>query len=194
MPKSVIGTFAIKRLFKNENSPAYWAKHNDKAKLVAYFGGEDEYKKLGNDWSTFNLLVQNRGDNGEFVDYAKLRKQKNAKLIDYGFDIDNYKNITIKDLQKLAKLHGGKLLSRKFDGDIYKPLEWETQDGEKFVASPFTIAKAGHWWNKIYQENVWDFDRLSKKDKIFAQIWLDSHSKDENNCYYFDENFNARIK
>lgn len=194
VPKSVIATFAIKRLFGNQNSPAYWAKHNDKAKLVAYFGGEDEYKKLGNDWSTFNLLVQNRGDNGEFVDYAKLRKLKNAKLIDYGFDIGNYKNITIKDLQKLAKLHGGKLLSRKFDGDIYKPLEWETQDGEKFVASPFTIAKAGHWWNKIYQENVWDFDRLSKKDKIFAQIWLDSHSKDENNCYYFDENFNARIK
>ena len=40
----------------------------------------------------------------------------------------------------------------------------------------------------------WDFDRLSKKDEIYAQLWYDSHSKDEDHLYYFDENLEARMK
>lgn len=194
VPKGLISTFAIKRLFKSKNSPAYWYKHGDHAKMVAYFGGEENYKSLGKDWSKFNLLVDNKDENGDFVDYDKIRKRENARLIDYYFNIDNYKNITIKDLQNVAKAHGGQLLSNSFSGDIYERLEWMTQDGEKFSARAFTVMKAGHWFNSIYKENVWDFDRLSKKDKLFAQIWLDSHEESENNRYYFDENFNAMIE
>lgn len=194
VPKGVIGTFAIKRLFKNKNSPAYWFKHNDEAKMIAYFKGTSEYKKLGKDWNEFNLLVENKDENGGYIDYENLRKKKNAKLIDYYFDINNYENITIKDLQNVANAHGGKLLSKDYSGDIYQKLEWLTQDGEKFEASAFTVMKAGHWYNIIYKENIWDFDRLSKKDKIFAQIWLDSHDENENNRYYFDKNFNAKIE
>lgn len=194
VPKCLISTFAIKRLFKSKNSPAYWAKHGDEAKLIAYFGGRKAYKELGKDWSKFNLLVENRDDKGEFIDYKALQKKENAKLIDYNFDIDNYQNITIKDLQNVAIAHGGKLLSKVYNGDLYEKLEWLTQDGEKFSASAFTVMKAGHWLNPIYHENVWDFDRLSKKDKIFAQIWYDSHDVNENNRYYFDDKFNAKIE
>lgn len=193
VPKSVISTFSIKRLFKSKNSPAYWYKHHDEAKMIAYFKGVDKYEKLGKDWSKFNLLVENKGENGEEIDYLKLRKRENAKLIDYYFNIDNYENITIKDLQNVAHAHGGELLSKNFD-DLYQKLEWLTQDGEKFTATAFTVMKGGHWYNRIYSENVWDFDRLSKKDKIFAQIWLDSHDESENNLYYFDENFTAKIE
>ena len=94
----------------------------------------------------------------------------------------------------MAEAHGGRLLSKSFNGDLYEKLEWLTQDGEKFTASAFTVMKAGHWYNPIYREYVWDFDRLSKKDKIFAEIWLDSHDENENNRYSFDENFNAKIE
>lgn len=194
VPKGLISTFAIKRLFKSKNSPAYWAKHKDEAKLIAYFGSRKVYENLGKDWSKFNLLVENKDENGEFIDYQSLRQKENAKLINYYYDIDNYQNITIKDLQNVAEAHGGRLLSKSFNGDLYEKLEWLTQDGEKFTASAFTVMKAGHWYNPIYRENVWDFDRLSKKDKIFAEIWLDSHDKNENNRYYFDENFNAKIE
>ena len=97
-------------------------------------------------------------------------------------------------MKAVAQAHGGELLSKKYNGDIYEKLDWLTQDGETFSASAFTVLKAGHWYNKIYKENVWEFDRLSKKDKIFAEIWLDSHSADENYQYSFDENFNAKIK
>lgn len=194
VPKGLIGTFAIKRLFKSPNSPAYWAKHNDEARLIAYFGGRKNYEALGSDWSKFNLVVENKDENGNYLDYASLRQKKNAKLIDYYFNIGNYENITIKDLKAVAQAHGGELLSKKYSGDIYEKLDWLTQDGETFSASAFTVLKAGHWYNKIYKENVWEFDRLSKKDKIFAEIWLDSHSADENYQYSFDENFNAKIK
>lgn len=193
LPKCVIGTFAIKRLFKSKNSPAYWVKHNDEAKITAYFKSFDDYKKLGKDWDKFNLLVENNDNSGKFIDYSKLNKRNNAKLIDYYFNIDNYENITIKDLKNVAHAHAGELLSKEYNGDIYQKLEWQTQDGEKFTARAFTVMKAGHWYNSIYKENAWDFDRLSKKDKIFAQIWLDSHEQEENFLYYFDKDFNAKI-
>ncbi len=193
VPKWLISTFVIKRLFKSKNSPAYWYKHNDEAKIKAYFKDYSIYKDLGKDWSKFNLLVENKDDKGMYIDYQSLRDIKNAKLIDYKYDIENYENITLKDLQNIAIAHGGKLLSKDYNGNIYQKLEWETQDGEKFLASAFTIAKAGHWYNIVYKENVWDFDRLAKNDKIYAQIWYDSHDNNENNRYYFDEKYNAQI-
>ena len=86
-------------------------------------------------------------------------------------------------------------MNKKFEkGNLREKLIWEDQDGKQFTASAYTVIKAGHWINPIYTENVWDFDRLSKKDKIFAQIWYDSHDKDEDYIYSFDENFNAKIK
>ena len=42
--------------------------------------------------------------------------------------------------------------------------------------------------------NTWDFDRLSKKDAIFAAFWYDSHDKDENVCYYMNDKYEAKIK
>ena len=191
VPKGIIRKFVIKRLFKDDNSPAYWFKHNDQAKLQAYFGGKGKYLAITDDWKNFPLLIENKDEDGREIDYQGLKDIKNAKLIDYGFDRE--KEITLKDLQNVAKLHGGKLLSKKFDG-LYVKHEWETQDGEIFKATPFTVLMAGHWYNPIYKEYVWDFDRLSKKDKIFSQIWLDSHSEKENFTYYFDEKFNARMK
>ena len=89
--------------------------------------------------------------------------------------------------------HGGKLISKTFNG-LYEKLEWENSDGERFWAKPYTVMYAGHWYNITYRENAWDFDRLSKKDKIYAQLWYDSHDENENKFYYMDENFNARIK
>ena len=58
----------------------------------------------------------------------------------------------------------------------------------------FRSLRAGHWLSSIYTENVWDFDRLSKKDKIFASVWHDSHERDEDMRYSYDENFNAHAE
>ena len=196
VPKSVIRKLIIERLFKDKNSPKYWLKHEDTPRLIAYFGknGASDYFKIGSEWSKFHLLVENKDENGEFIDYDKLRIKQNAKLIDYKFDINkNVEDINKKDLKAVAKAHGGQLLSKDYRGDIYQKLKWVNQDGEEFEASAYSVLMAGHWINKTYSTNCWEFDSLSKNDEIYAQIWYDSHDSDENFLYYFDNEFNAHI-
>ena len=196
VPKSIISKFAIQRLFKDDNSPAYWYKNDDKAKLVAFFGGKDEYEKLPKKWCCFNLMKENKTPEGNDLDYKNLKDIKNAKMIDLGFDYNKKDSeISKEDLVSVAKMHGGELLSKDFKtGDIYKKLKWKTQDNQEFEATAFYVLRAGHWFNCTYVEYEWDFDRLCKKDKIFAQAWLDSHSKDENYIYSMDKNFKAEIR
>lgn len=185
VPPGLIKRFTILKIMKDSNAPAYWYKHNDVARLTAFFGSKEKYENLPKKWENFKLW-----------DYQEAKKIENYKPIDYGFDINKKDSeITYDDLVNAAKKHGGKLLATSFKkGDVYTKLEWETQDGEKFKARPYTVLRGGHWYNKLYKEYVWEFDRLSKKDKIYAEIWYDSHEKDENFTYWFDENLEAHIK
>ena len=186
VPKRVIRRFAIKRLLKNYNSPAYWAKHQDAARLTAYFGGKDKYEELQKkSWK--EALLPEKYDPASGI-------SDNETPVFYGYDIGKADaDISIEDLKSVAEAHGGKLISEKFKtGDMYAKIEWETQDGERFTATPYTVLRAGHWYNSIYTENVWDFDRLCKKDAVFASVWYDSHEKDEDMRYSFDENFKAQ--
>lgn len=192
VPKKLIKKLAIERLFKSPNAAKYWVKHNDEPRVFAYFGGKEKYDAIAKKWDNFGLLVENKTLDGEKIDFEKLKDRKNAKMINHYFDLDS-KKLTIKDLQEVAKAHGGKLISKKFS-DPYEKLEWENSDGERFFARAYTVLYAGHWFNITYKENAWDFDRLAKKDKIYAELWYDSHAKNEDKFYYMDEKFNARIK
>lgn len=196
IPKKLISKFAIQKLFKDDNSPAYWYSQNDIPKLTAFFGGKENYENLPKDWNNFNLLAENKTPEGETIDFSKLTNKKNAKLIDYGFDyFKQDSEITKQDLENVAKMHGGKLLTKTFKtGDVYATVSWQDQDGNEFSAKPFTVLRAGHWLNPCYTSFSWEFDRLSKTDKIYSQIWHTSHNKDENYVYFLDNNFNAQIR
>jgi len=184
-PKGLIKSLAIKRLFKDNNSPAYWYKHNDVARITAFFGSMEAYENQPKKWEDF-----------KFWDYLPYQDLSKYEPIDYGFDIEKSdRDITIEDLKNVAKLHGGKLLSKEFKkGDVYTKLEWENSDGEKFIARPYTVIRGGHWWNPLYVSNTWDFDRLAKKDALFAAYWYDSHKEDEDHCYYMNDEYEAFIK
>ena len=194
VPKGIIKRAVIKRLFKNYNSPVYWYKHDDKVRLKAYFGGKEKYEALPKEWGTFPLLKENKDEWGNPLDYEKFRAEPTG--IDYGFDFSKSDaDIDIDDLKSVAEAHGGKLISSRFEtGDMHAKIKWQTQDGEEFEATPYSVLRGGHWYNISYRENVWDFDRLSKKDKIFAQIWYDSHDEDEDVKYGLDEHFNAYME
>ncbi|MDE6201261.1 MAG: NAD-dependent epimerase/dehydratase family protein [Clostridiales bacterium] len=185
VPKSMIHFFLFRKLLKDKNAPSYWAKTGDEARMIAYFGSRDNYDKLKTEtWKTYPLKdpaqIQNLTDNDTPVYY--------------GYDINKPDDqITQADIQSVAEAHGGKLLS-EFDGDMYKKLDFLTQDGEKFTASAYTVLRAGHWYNPIYEKFFWDFDRLSKKDKVFASVWYDTHDKDEDYVYSFDNDFVAHAK
>lgn len=187
VPKSWIKRLAIMSLFKSPNSAAYWYKHNDEAKLLAYFGGKEEYEKLGKKWTDFPLLKYNQGPLNEEVDYNALRNPKCAVLPDIGYDPE--KEVTFDTLKSVAELHGGKLLSS--EGKITDKLNWKNSDGETFCAKGTTVL-AGHWYNPSYKTYCWDFDRLSKTDKIYADVWYDSHDRDEDNFYYYNDKFEAK--
>ena len=187
VPKKLLKKLAIERLFKNPNGPRYWYKHADEAKMIAYFGGVDKYEAIGSDWAKVTLLRDS-------ADYEKLLNRETAPLADVGYDPT--KRVTLQDLAILAEKHGGKLLSTR--GGANDRLEWENSDGVRFTARGYTVM-CGHWINPCYgkkyypdyPEYCWDFDRLAKKDKLYAEIWYDSHDKDENNFYYYNDNFDA---
>ena len=193
-PKKLLKSLIIKPLLKDDNAPMYWYNHKDEARMLAYYNGSDKYEALPKTWDDFNILALGKGKDGKPVNYDELRK--NPTRLNHFFDIDkDRKLVDIKDLKNVAKAHGGKLITDNFKtGDIYKKVEWENSDGERFFACPHTVLFCGHWFNISYKEYAWDFDRLSKKDKIYAQIWYDQHDKDEDRFYYFDDQFKSHYK
>ena len=190
VPKKWLKKLAIERLFKNKNSVRYWYAHADEAKMIAYFGGTECYEAIGKDWTKFALLRDS-------ADYKTLLNRETAPLADVGYDPT--KRVTLNDLKLLAQKHGGKLISTT--GEIDDRLEWENSDGVRFFARGYTVM-CGHWINPCYgkkfypdyPEYCWDFDRLAKTDKLYAEIWYDSHGKDEDNLYYFDDDFEAHYR
>ena len=190
VPKKWLKKLAIERLFKNPNAVRYWYDHADEAKMIAYFGGKENYEAIGSDWAKFTLLRDSS-------DYATLLNASTAPMLDIGYAPE--RRVTLQDLAILAQKHGGKLLSMR--GNVNSTLEWENSDGVRFEAKGYTVL-CGHWINPCYgkkyypsyPEYCWDFDRLSKKDAIYAGLWYDSHGKDEDYFYYYDDNFQAKYE
>ncbi|MDO4544443.1 MAG: NAD(P)-dependent oxidoreductase [Clostridia bacterium] len=188
LPKGLIGLFAIKRLLNTPNSPYYWAKNGDVARLTAYFGGRKAYDALQKrGWEDFPLPEN-------IPDFVPMKREE--RILAYGYDIEKDDAlITADDIKTVAEAHGGKCLTvERFCGDMYENLLWRTAGGREFWATAFTVLRAGHWYNAAYEQNLWEFDALAKTDSILARIWYDSHDRGENNLYFFDENFKAHIK
>ena len=185
LPGKMLKNIAITPLYKDSNAPRYWYDNHEDEKLIAFFGSREAYENQPKEWKDFKMW-----------DFKKGRELSNYKKIDYGFDIEKEdKDIDIKDLENVAKMHGGKLLSKSFKkGDLSARVKWENSDGEAFEARAYTVLRGGHWMNPLYKELTWDFDRLAKKDKIFAAYWYDSHELNEDHCYYMDKDYKARIK
>ncbi|MDE7106136.1 MAG: hypothetical protein K2O22_03130, partial [Anaeroplasmataceae bacterium] len=174
-----------------------WYKHKEDAKLIAYFGSKENYEKLLKfQWKDFPLLVENKGPNHTEVDYKKLKDKSLASPINYFFDFEKSDDlIDITDLRCVAQAHGGRLITEEFTtGDIYRKLEWENQDHQVFTATAFSVLRGGHWFNPTYENLVWDFDRLAKKDKIYASLWFDSHGLEENYKYLMDSDFHTKVE
>ena len=196
IPKSVISGLVIKPLLKDANAPARWVKDNNEAKIKATYYDLETYNKLGTDWNKFNLFVEGKDYFGNDLDFEKLKSSEETTKLNYYYDNDKpLSEITIEDLKNVARAHGGDLLEETFTtGDVYRKVKWINQDNEIFYARPFTVLKGGHWWNISYRELAWDFDRLAKKDKIYAQLWYLDHKKDENVKYYLDVNDGYKAK
>lgn len=166
LPKKVVKKHMIKESLKNANTPLYWAKHNDKAKIKAYFGSIKDWNSIDN-WHTFNHII----------DPPHI-------ILNHGYD-ETKKNreFVIEDMQKAAEYRGGKCLSLTMvRGDLYTKLKWLCSEGHEFKASPYLVLKAGHWCSKCIQ-SPWNFDQQAKQNDFLAQVWYADHCKNENNVY-----------
>lgn len=192
LPKSLLSKLTIQKLFKDSNAPKYWLEHNLEGRISAFFGSREEYDKIGDDWSKFPLFCKNqiKDKDGNVVDYEYRRDIKNAKqfYLDHGYDESKPDSeLDIEDMRQAAEFRGGKCLSETMTkGDLYTKLKWQCHDGHVFESSPYTVLKAGHWCPECCMPAPWKFDELAKKVPFFAQVWYDTHGKDENN--YYDEN------
>ena len=70
---------------------------------------------------------------------------------------------------------------------VHGKLVWKCSEGHMFESSPYTVLRGGHWCPFCCQPAPWRFDRLAKKSAFFAQVWYDSHAKEENYFYELDE-------
>ena len=109
-------------------------------------------------------------------------------LLSHGFDdTKSDKDIDIEDCKSAAEFRGGKLLSEKVKkGDVYTKVKWCCHQGHEFEASPYLILRTGHWCPECCQPAPWNYDELAKHIPFYAQLYYDTHTKEESNFYPAD--------
>lgn len=153
MPKGFIKNLVMRPTCLKDRGMLKFIKEKDPAGMEAYFGGYDEWKKIGT-WDTF----------------VPPEFSKESTYYDHGYDESkDLSKITVKELQDAAKFRGGKLLSTKYSGDPYEALRWQGTMGYEFDASPFAVLKAGHWCPHEVR-NPWEYDKIAEHSQFLAQL------------------------
>lgn len=192
VPKGLIDLFLFRKLRNHANSPYRWAKKGDAARVQAYFGGQEEYDKIPKDWKEVKIMA-----NGDFGNYDDLRDvgyaKNNGFLLSHGYDEGKaQEDWTDEEMNSAAAFRGGECLA-PYAGDPYAPLKWRCCEGHEFEMNPYTVLRGGHWCPQC-MPMPWKFDRLAKKMPFYAQVWYDSHKKDENFVYTMTEDGAASME
>lgn len=188
VPKGLIHAFLFKKLLYHENSPYRWYTDGEEARVTAYYGGKEQADAIPRKWADVKLLAR-----GDFGDYDKMREDgyaaQNGLLLDHGYDESKpHEEWDIEDMRKAAAFRGGICVSEQMPKDaVHGKLVWKCSEGHMFESSPYTVLRGGHWCPFCCQPAPWRFDRLAKKSAFFAQVWYDSHAKEENYFYELDE-------
>ncbi len=186
VPAKLIYLGLFKKLLYHNNSSYEWLVSGDKARTTASFGKNIDIPK---DWKDVKLI--SKGDFGDYDDLRDVNKLKRSDLLDHGYDDEkSIEDWNMEDYKSAAAFRGGEVVSTKDNGP-YEKIVWRCADGHEFEATPFTVLKGGHWCPKCCQPTPWDFDRQAKKNPFIAQVWYDSHDKDENLRYDYDKDGKA---
>ncbi|MCR4790979.1 MAG: NAD(P)-dependent oxidoreductase [Treponemataceae bacterium] len=177
----LVRKLAIERLLKNSNAPMNWIRLNKKGRIDAFFNGKDAWEKIPRKWADYPVLLKGQTPEGP-IDYQDLLDESKADRykVDHGYDESKPDSeLDIEDMKAAAEFRGGQLVSTSMKkGDLMTKLTWKCHEGHTFQAKPFTVLKAGLWCPEC-ETNPWRFDKLSAGNKFYAQIWYDTHSKDE---------------
>ncbi|MCF0242907.1 MAG: NAD(P)-dependent oxidoreductase, partial [Treponema sp.] len=183
--------FAIERLLKNSNAPMNWVKTNKEGRIDAFFGGRKALEELPKTWDKYPVLSKGQTPEGN-VDYTELKDESKAGrfFLNHGYDETKPDSeLGLSDMKEAAAFRGGSVESKSMKkGDLYTRLEWKCHNGHVFASRPFTVIKAGFWCPECCEAPNWSFDKASVHVPFYAQVWYDSHRKDEeNNVYPYSE-------
>lgn len=203
----LIRKFAIERLLKDTNAPVYWVDKGIEGRIKAFYRSKEFYDAIPRNWENYKLIPSKglrdlskaeildlRGkteitdEDIAFISNNEYDGKNRAVIFSHGYDETKADSeLDIEDMKGAAIFRGGKCVSKSMTkGDLRTKLEWECHDGHKFLAAPYTIIKAGFWCPECSQPVPWNFDALAKKIPFFAQVWYNSHTKEENEFYPAD--------
>ncbi len=165
--------FIIRRVMKRvASTPGLgtldWLRRKDcEEKITAYFGSREEQKRIPG-WDRFDTTPPS----------------DNPIKLDHGYDETKPESgLDIDDMRSAAHFRGGRCLSDQMrNGDLDTPLEWECAFGHRFRLRPRTVLKGGHWCPDCLPA-PWNYDEESRRNPFMAQVWHDSHRKDETMVY-----------
>lgn len=195
LPPSLICGLVIKPLLKDANAPYRWVKEGNEGRTRAFFGGKAKWEAIGEDWSTFKVWNKGQVAGHDYQKEIDIAYSEQCRL-SHGYDESKADSeLALADLQQAAAFRGGECPAENYvTGDLYTKVEWKCAEGHTFAASPYTVLKAGHWCPHCIRENTWNFDKLAKKNPFYQQVWYDTHEKDEDALYYYDEQGVAQVK
>ena len=187
LPPKAISAMVLKPLLKDANAPYRWVKNKEEGRVKAAFGSNDAWASIGCDWNNYPLWAKNRIEGYDYREEIAIAYADKCRL-SHGYDESKPESeLDLKDLQNAARFRGGRCTAGAFEqGDWYTKVGWQCAEGHTFEASPYTVLKAGHWCPHCIRETRWNFDRLSKSNPYYAQVWHDTHGIMENNLYYID--------
>lgn len=182
-PKLITSTF-FRRLLSHPNSPMRWKREGDRARVFAFYGSPDGKAGIPQRWEDVPLMAK-----GDFGDYDALRDERRAAaeggLLSHGFDdAKPPETWTAQDCAAAAAFRGGAFEEPSFAG-AYAPARWRCHAGHRFAATPYTVMGAGHWCPEC-APRPWDFDAQAKHNPFYAQVWYDTHARDEDVVYDVD--------
>lgn len=159
-----------------EHGTQWWIKNNKEQRIHAYYGSLEAYKAI-RPWSEMDLS----------------HNSEQAVILNHGYDENKpMSEFTIEDMQQVAAFRGGTCLSTQMvKGDWDTPLQWQCAQGHIFTATPRLILLGGHWCPDCFPNpykdepnaRPWAWDKESKRNPFFAQLWAPLHDKDEDNEY-----------
>jgi nucleoside-diphosphate-sugar epimerase len=138
--------------------PVKWINRNDKEKICAFLGSREKWEQIGG-WDEYSF---ERDERDLRVETDPLTKQ-----------------YTLSDMQELAKSRGGECLSKEY-ADLKTRMNWKCAFGHEWEATPKSPL-TGHWCPECMPP-PWKWDEVAKKDPALANIYYNTHDKDESQC------------
>lgn len=137
--------------------PLRWIADNDKLRIAAAWGGEEEYRKI----CGWDELEQWHADS-------------HARSLDHGYDESRrLEDLAIGEIRSAAAFRGGECLGDSYSGDPDEKMEWRCSEGHRFKLTVRSVLRGGHWCPDCLvriSEDPYELKRLGERSKYLHQI------------------------